>query len=438
LKVDIQDVSSYRKTLKIEIPVEDVKKEIDEAYDKVNSSVVIPGFRKGKTPKSVLKMRFNEYIKVEAIEKLVPNAIKKATNDAKLKILRPLKTEDINPPVEEIKISEEEPLIFEATFDIRPEIILPDLTKLEVDKSDIDVSKENVDNYLEGMRQERATYIPLEDEAADKGNYVKLSITATSEGNTIKEEKEAVIEVSEDMPVPEILNYIIGMKTGEEKDFSVSFPTEYKSKENTPWQDVPLAGKEVNFHVILLEISQKVLPALDDDFAKDLGEEDLQHLIAKVWNQIVDISRIINSAQQIGDLMNQLMQKSQVDVPEFLIKEQADEFIKQDKLEAKKNQAEFEEITEEKMKEYEKQALELIKEAWVLDKLSETEGIAVTEEEVDGKIREMALAKNMEFQKYKKIQEDTNRIDSIRSSIWRNKIFNILISKAAQKQKLIV
>jgi len=131
--------------------------------------------------------------------------------------------------------------------------------------------------------------------------------------------------------------------------------------------------------------------------------------------------------------MNQLMEKSQVDVPEFLIKEQADELIKQDKLEAKKNQAEFEEITEEKMKEYEKQALELIKEAWVLDKLSETEGIAVTEEEVDGKIREMALAKNMEFQKYKKIQEDTNRIDSIRSSIWRNKIFNILISKAAQK-----
>jgi len=438
LKVDIQDVSSYRKTLKIEIPVEDVKKEIDEAYDKVNSSVVIPGFRKGKTPKSVLKMRFNEYIKVEAIEKLVPNAIKKATNDAKLKILRPLKTEDINPPVEEIKISEEEPLIFEATFDIRPEIILPDLTKLEVDKSDINVSKENVDNYLEGMRQERATYIPLEDEAADKGNYVKLSITAISEGNTIKEEKEAVIEVSEDIPIPEILNYIIGMKTGEEKDFSVSFPPEYKSKENTAWQDVPLAGKEVNFHVILHEISQKVLPALDDDFAKDLGEEDLLHLIAKVWNQLVDISRMINSAQQIGDLMSQLMEKSQVDVPEFLIKEQADELIKQDKLEAKKNQAEFEEITEEKMKEYEKQALELIKEAWVLDKLSETEGIAVTEEEVDGKIREMALAKNMEFQKYKKIQEDTNRIDSIRSSIWRNKIFNILISKAAQKQKLIV
>jgi trigger factor len=229
LKVDIQDVSSCKKTLKIEIPAEDVSAEFEVAYEEVRTTIPVPGFRKGRAPRSILRMRFGEYVKGEVIEKLIPSAFEGAIGDADLEILRPLDLTDMNPPIDEISVKDGEPLIFEITVDVKPEIPVPNLTLLEVEKGDVNVTKEDVDEYIQQLREERADFIPVEDRPVQEGDYVTLIISATSDGDALEQfDDEQVLKIGKDMEIPELAEYILGMKPDEEKEFSISFPPDYQ------------------------------------------------------------------------------------------------------------------------------------------------------------------------------------------------------------------
>jgi len=427
LKVDIQDVSSCRKTLKIEIPVEDVKEEIEKAYEEVRTKAPIRGFRKGKAPRSVLRMRFGEYVKTEVIDKLIPPALQKAVDDAKLEILRPLDPADMNPPIDEMSVKEDEPLVFEVTIDVKPEIIVPDLTQLEVEKGDVNVIKEDVDKYLEDLREERASYIPVEDRAAQEGDYVTIDISATSDDEILDEQKDQVLEVGENIPVPELSKHLVGVKPSDEKDFSISFPEDYK--------DERLAGKEVSFHIIVSKITEKQLPLLDDDFAKDLDADDLQKLIAAVWNQLVEFRRWQQRADQKKELVEQLLEKSQFEVPESLVEDRANALMRIDR---ELQRTEESEVSEEDRAKYKEMALEMIKRTWLLDEIAKDEEVEATDEEVEAEVRRMAEERDRDPQKYMRLLEAANRIDSIKDSIRENKIYDFLIEKASPKRGLIV
>ena len=427
MKVDIQDVSSCRKTLKIEIPVEDVKEEIEKAYEEVRTKAPIRGFRKGKAPRNVLRMRFGEYVKTEVIDKLIPPALQKAVDDAKLEILRPLDPADMNPPIDEMSVKEDEPLVFEVTIDVKPEIIVPDLTQLEVEKGDVNVIKEDVDKYLEDLREERASYIPVEDRAAQEGDYVTIDISATSDDEVLDEQKDQVLEVGENIPVPELSKHLVGVKPGDEKDFSISFPEDYK--------DERLAGKEVSFHIIVSKITEKQLPLLDDDFAKDLDADDLQKLIATVWNQLVEFRRWQQRADQKKELVKQLLEKSQFEVPESLVEDRANALIRIDR---ELQRTEESEVSEEDRAKYKEMALEMIKRTWLLDEIAKDEEVEATDEEVEAEVKKMAEERDRDPQKYMRLLEAANRIDSIKDSIRENKIYDFLIEKASPKRGLIV
>ena len=427
MKVDIQDVSSCRKTLKIEIPVEDVKEEIEKAYEEVRTKAPIRGFRKGKAPRNVLRMRFGEYVKTEVIDKLIPPALQKAVDDAKLEILRPLDPADMNPPIDEMSVKEDEPLVFEVTIDVKPEIIVPDLTQLEVEKGDVNVIKEDVDKYLEDLREERASYIPVEDRAAQEGDYVTVDISATSDDEVLDEQKDQVLEVGENIPVPELSKHLVGVKPGDEKDFSISFPEDYK--------DERLAGKEVSFHIIVSKITEKQLPLLDDDFAKDLDADDLQKLIATVWNQLVEFRRWQQRADQKKELVKQLLEKSQFEVPESLVEDRANALIRIDR---ELQRTEESEVSEEDRAKYKEMALEMIKRTWLLDEIAKDEEVEATDEEVEAEVKKMAEERDRDPQKYMRLLEAANRIDSIKDSIRENKIYDFLIEKASPKRGLIV
>lgn len=427
MKVDIQDVSSCRKTLKIEIPVEDVKEEIEKAYEEVRTKAPIRGFRKGKAPRSVLRMRFGEYVKTEVIDKLIPPALQKAVDDAKLEILRPLDPADMNPPIDEMSVKEDEPLVFEVTIDVKPEIIVPDLTQLEVEKGDVNVIKEDVDKYLEDLREERASYIPVEDRAAQEGDYVTIDISATSDDEILDEQKDQVLEVGGNIPVPELSKHLVGVKPSDEKDFSISFPEDYK--------DERLAGKEVSFHIIVSKITEKQLPLLDDDFAKDLDADDLQKLIATVWNQLVEFRRWQQRADQKKELVEQLLEKSQFEVPESLVEDRANALMRIDR---ELQRTEESEVSEEDRAKYKEMALEMIKRTWLLDEIAKDEEVEATDEEVEAEVRRMAEERDRDPQKYMRLLEAANRIDSIKDSIRENKIYDFLIEKASPKRGLIV
>lgn len=435
-------MSSCKKTLLIEIPSEDVNAEIEKAYDEVRTTALVPGFRKGKAPRSVLRMRFGEYVKGEVIEKLIPPAFEKAVEDAKLEILRPLDQADMKPSINELSVKENEPLTFEVTVDVKPEIILPDLTQLEVRKGDINVTKEDVDNLLHQLREERASFVPVEDRSAQPGDYVTLSILATWEKSPIpldevlEDQKEQVLEIGENMPIPELAEHLAGMSPDDEKEVSISFPADHQAEN--------LAGKEVSFSISLHKIMEKHLPPLDDDFAKDLGEDDLQRLTADVWNQLVGIRRQEHRWKQESQLLSQLLEKSQFEVPEFLVEEQAKALMRSDKQ--RKQDARMGEIPhspgseagEDELSQYRPSAIDEIRKAWIFGEIAKREQMNVSDEEIEARVRQLATAQNKDPQKYMRLLEAANRIDGIRAVIWESKIFDLLIEKASPEHTLIV
>lgn len=435
MKVDIQDVSSCKKTLKIEIPAEDVSAEFESAYEEVRTTIPVPGFRKGRAPRSILRMRFGEYVKGEVIEKLIPSAFEGAIGDAELEILRPLDLTDINPPIDEISVKDGEPLIFEITVDVKPEVPVPNLTLLEVEKGDVNVTKEDVDEYIQQLREERADLIPVEDRPVQEGDYVTLSISATSDGDALEQfDNEHVLKVGVDMEIPELAEYLLGMKPDEEKEFSISFPPDYQAENESGWQHIALAGKEVNFQVELDMISVRDLPPLDDDFAKDFGADDLQHFHASIWNILVELRRRAQREKQENDLMDQLLEKSEFEVPEFLVEERLKTFLRMVRQESGASKTE---PSEEELPQYRSTILNTIKRIWILEEIAKNEEVDVSDEEIDAEVEKIAAARGRDPQKYRKLMEDTNRIDGVRSAIWENKIFDLLIEKASTKRTLI-
>lgn len=440
MNVDIQDVSPCKKTLKIEIPKEDVKTELDKIYEELRTEALVPGFRKGRAPQSILKMRFRDYVKGEAIEKILIPALEKAIENADLEILRQLDPEDIKPPIDEITVKEDEPLVFEITVDVKPKIELPDYSLLEVEKGDINVTKERVDDILKQLQEERATFVPVEERPVQNGDYVTVNIAASSGGEVIKELQEQVFEVREDTPFIGISEHLVGMKPNDEREFSISFPEDYRAKDGTDWENVPLAGKEVSFRVTLQKITERRFPELDDDFAKDLGEDDVQHLTAGIWNQLVENARYEQREKVKDDLLKQLVDKAQFEVPEFFVEDRAKALMRSDKQAGseQKSSASDTKTGEEELSNYRDIALNLIRGVWVFDEIVKREKLDVKDEEIDTRVRAMARRVGKDPLKYRKLLEDANRIESLKSVILENKVFDLLIEKASTKRTLIV
>jgi trigger factor len=200
------------------------------------------------------------------------------------------------------------------------------------------------------------------------------------------------------------------------------------------WQHSALAGKEVNFQVKLSMISVRDLPPLDDDFAKDLGADDLQHLHASIWNTLVELRRQTQRSNQESDLMDQLLEKSQFEVPEFLVEERVKVLLRMARQEPGASKTE---PTEEELSQYRSTILNTIKRIWILEEIAKNEEVDVSDEEIDAEVEKIATARGRDPQKYRKLMEDTNRIDGIRSAIWENKILDLLIEKASTKRTLI-
>jgi len=439
LKVDIEDVSSSKKILKIEIPVEDVNAEFEKAYDEIRKTILVPGFRKGKAPLGVLRARFGEYVKNDVVDKLVEPAFEEAVEDAELHVLRaPDATQDMSPSIDELTAEENEPLSFEVTVNVKPEIIIPDLEKLEVDKGDVNVTQEDVDKHIEALREERADFVPMEDRPLQNGDYATLSIKGTSDDEVLMDHNEQVFNVDDNILIPGFAEHLIGMEPGDEKEFSITFPEADAAEEETddveaPESPIPdnLAGKEIKFEVTLHKITEKHLPALDDDFAKDLEAENIDQLTATVWNQLVEFAKWQQREAQQSELVDQLLEKSQFEVPEFLVEEHV-------KVITSYIEREGNTLGEEELAEHRLSALNTIKRIWLLDEIARSEEIAVEDAEVEAEVAQLARSRDRDPQKYMKLMEDAGRLDSVKEAIMNRKIFDVLIEKASEKRKLII
>lgn len=419
--------------LRIEISADEVNEELDRTYRALRSKVSVPGFRKGRVPSSILKARFADYIKSESLQNLVPPAYEQALDSEKL---TPLNNPEISPTLDRIEIEEGKPVVFEATIDVQPDLVLPKFEELAIDKTPANVPRDEVEAYIHKLQAQHASYVPLEvNRPAQRGDSVRIDWECFVDDQPVKDgtKQDVDVEIGQGSLLPKIEEALIGMSVGSSKKIEVDFEQTAANSE--------LAGKRAVFNLTLHALTEKQLPALDDEFAKDLEYENYDQLYGAIWNNLVEEQKGILYQRQREEVLQQLIEKTEINPPESLIERHVQQMTQniQAQLKTEGKTPEQAGVDLEKLpSELRGDAIRQIKQAWIFDSIAEEENIGVTDDELDTEIRHIAERQNRDPQKYASLLKASNRLEEFREQLRNEKIYTFLIQNASAKQSLII
>ena len=433
MKVQIERLDTTRVRLDIEIPSEDVNVALRETCESLRTQVSIPGFRKGRVPVAILKSRFPEYVNSEAVRYLVAPAYEDAIYNERL---NPLTQPTFTPPLNELQVKENEPFTFSATVDIRPNISLPSYDELETDKNPVNVPREDVDTYITRLQAQSATYEPLDVERpVQDGDCVRIDWECLLDGNRIDTESRQDVDIELGVGVihEKLEQALLGMELGNTKIVDIEFPQEHSVAE--------LAGKSAQYEIALHAITEKQLPALDDEFAKDLGYESYSQLYGLIWNNLVEEETSLHVDKQKAELLAQLIEKIEITIPESLV----DQYVQQTLQNVKQQFANEQKSPEDAginmatlPDDLRRDVIQQTKQSWIFETIAEQEGISVSDDELEYEIRRAAEQQNRDAQKYATLLKSSNRLEDFRGQLQHEKIFQFLIHRASAKQSLII
>ena len=399
MSLQVEKLEKNMAKLTIEVSAEDLDKAMEKAYQKQKSRISLPGFRKGKAPRKMIESMYGKGVFMEdAVNSLVPQEYTKALGECDLEI--------VSQP--EINVTQMEPgkaLIFTADVAVKPEVTLGDYKGVEVPKSEIAVTDEEVDAEVKKEQDKNARTVAVEDRAAANGDITTIDFEGSVDGVPFDggQATEYPLTLGSNTFIPGFEEQLVGAKVGDDVDVKVTFPEEYQAKE--------LAGKEAIFKCAVKKIEAKELPELDDDFAKDVSEFDtLAEYKEHVKTNLED--KKANEAKRAKEdaAVDKVIENAQMDIPEAMLMTQCrqmlDDFSRRMQSQglSMDQYFQFTGMTADKMMEDMKpQALKRIQTRLVLEKVAEVENIQPTEEEVNEEISKMAEAYKMEADKLKEL-----------------------------------
>jgi len=393
MKVMVEDISSVKKRIVVEVPSEDIGREIDVVYRELGAKISIDGFRKGKVPKALLESRYKDYVMGEVTSKLVENSYPKVIKEKNLS--------PVSQPLIDVKgvIEKGQPFSYTATVEVRPAITAQGYIGMQIKKEDITVSEADVENGVEALRERNAYFSEVERPVREM-DMVIVDFECFEDGKPIKDMKasEYPAEIGTNTLIPELENALKGAAKGEEREVVVKFTDEYHNK--------GLAGKEVLFRIKIKTVKEKILPSLGDEFAKDLKFNDISHLRDEVRKEIVRRKEAEERERLKGEILAKLVAVNSFDIPPALVSKYAQTFVSQALEEIKSGRIKPEDagdISPEKLQErYAKIAETRVREEMIMDAVARQEGITVSEEEIDLKMKELAAGRYQRFDEFKK------------------------------------
>lgn len=433
MKVQIERLDTTRVRLDIEIPSEDVNAALAETCESLRSQVSIPGFRKGRVPVAILKSRFPEYVNSEAVRYLVAPAYEDAIYNERL---NPLTQPTFTPPLDELQVKENEPFMFSAAVDIRPTINLPSYEELVTDKNPVNVPREDVDVYITRLQAQSATYEPLDVERpVQEKDCVRIDWECSLDGNRIDAEsrQDIDIELGAGAIHEKLEQALLGMEIGNTNNVDIEFPQDHSVPE--------LAGKSAAYEIALHAITEKNLPPLDDEFAKDLGYENYSQLYGLIWNNLVEEETSLHVDKQKSELLEQLIEKTEITIPEPLVDQYVQQTLQnvQQQLSNEHRSPEDAGINMDTLPdELRRDVIQQTKQSWIFETIAEKESIFVSDDELEYEIRRAAEQQNRDAQKYASLLKSSNRLEDFRGQLQHEKIYQFLISRASAKQSLII
>jgi trigger factor len=379
MKADIVDVSPTQKQLTIEIPREVVDAEIERVTRSYSKTARLPGFRPGKVPPKVAKQRFKEQILQDAARDLVSKAVDEALQERGVEPLD-------SPDIKDFAIDEGQPLKFTAEFETVPAFDPGDLSTLIVQQPPATLEPDAVEKALLQLRDRAARYEPVEGRPIADGDTAVLDIDRTNPDGTTEKHEQVPVTLGAQGNPPGFDANLAGLSVGETKAFSVHFPEDYVVEE--------MRNTEVTYAVVVKEIRHRVLPSLDDEFAKDLGQFDtFDALRARVHSDLQQEAEAASTRGARTDLLRQLSERVPFDLPAGLVDREMDRRVEEfaqrllqqriDPRQANIDWAEFREAQRQP-------ARNAVSSAIVLDEIARRENLVVGAAALDKEIDQIA------------------------------------------------
>lgn len=313
MQVNVEEISPVQKKISIEIPAESVNEEIEKAYLAIQKKAKLQGFRPGKAPMSLIKRTYIDAMSDDVIRKFYKQTLYKALDEHNIEPVD-------SPTIECDPLEQDTPFRYSAVVEVLPKIILKDYSGLAVKKEIFVAKPDSIEGELKRMRENMAQMIPLdEDKTVEMGHSVSVDYSFSVEGlpDEGDSSEDIVIDIGSNLLLPGFDEQLIGMKNGETKEFTMTLPDSF--------HDIETTGMQGHFVVTIKDIKRKELPELDDEFAQQFGEYDtMDELRAKMieYHEKHETDRIETEFRE--RVIDALIEKNPMDVPESLIKRQLD------------------------------------------------------------------------------------------------------------------
>ena len=406
MKASWEKIEKNKVVLNVEVDAEQVALALDRAFKKVVSKVNIPGFRKGKVPRQIFEARYGvESLYQDALDILLPESYVKAIEETKIEPVD-------RPDVEVEQFGKGQALIYKATVTVKPEVQLGEYKGIEVPQADTNVTEEEVAAELKRLQERHAELVAVEEGAAEKGDIAVIDFDGYLDGEPFeggKAEKYS-LELGSGSFIPGFEDQVVGMTKGEEKDINVTFPEDYHAEQ--------LKGKEVVFKVKLHDIKRKVLPELDDEFAKDVSEFDtLDEFKEDIVKKLQERKERESKEKREELVVEKAASNAEVEIPDVMISNEVErmynDFANRMKMQGLtldmylQLTGQDEAAVKEQMRP---DAEKRIRNDLVLEAIAKAESITATEEEIDKELDRLA-------EQFQRTKEEIRNILSANGSL---------------------
>lgn len=422
MKVAVEELSQAQKRLIIDIPADEVDREISDAYRKLQASARIDGFRMGKVPMSVLEKRYGSQLLDEVSTRLIENSFPMAMKD---KGISPVAM----PRIEAKAIERGKPFSYDAMIEVgpnlNPEGYVGMAVREELDKEP-DVTDDDIGEVLARLREQRAEFNDVE-RGAEEEDLLFLDFTSTVDGEELKDShaEDYMVKIGEKSMLPGFEEALVGLKKGDTKEIKLTLPYDF--------HEVAIAGKEAVFNITVKSVKEKVLHEVDDEFAKDIECESLDDLKSKVRESIVSERKAMVMREVREKVVKELIEKNSFELPASLLKRYVKPLLERAEENIKKGSSEPEDahLSKEALeKKYTKVAESQLRRDMLMDAIAAKEKITVSSEEVEAKIAEVAKESGESVEKVKENIEEQKMTTLLKKSLLDEKVFTLILSKA--------
>ena len=426
MKIDVDVVSPTQRKIRVELPGDAVQKEFLRVYENLGRRAKIKGFRPGKVPRSVLQGVYGDEVKGQVLTRLVEQSLGEVFKERGLKVIS-------EPEVEADALEEGRDFAFSATVEVKPEVEVQNYRGLELKKARLSVDDDQVARTLERIRETYAQLVPLEDrDVVERGDFLTLDFAGSIDGKPLpggKSENYA-LEVGAGNALPQFEEALIGLTKGTEHTISVPFPADYLNKE--------LAGKVAQFSVSVREIKKKVLPPLDDEFAKDRGDcSTLEELKQKIRSQLETELKEFQTGELKEQLMDCLVEAHSFDVPPSMVDRQVRYLLERHQSRQRAQGAAptgEKPSTEELRKEFQPHAHRQVKATLILEKIAELEKVEVSDAEVQKRVEDAARVAGEKAPAVRHYYDREDARENLRSQMIIDRTIDYLLQNAAMKE----